>query len=449
MDQKKIFGLNPEALYVRIITWIVREITGLVFIFSGITKAIDPWGTLYKIQDYLGVMGLDIWPSIVKIGAFLLCAVEFIIGIMLCFGSFRRTAAWGATAIMCFMLPLTLWIAIANPVADCGCFGDAFIISNWATFWKNVVLFIAVIWLSLFNRFAGWLIAPYLQWIALVVTSIFVAGVEGAGYFYQPLVDFRPYPIGTMIGKEVESDEPEYRFIYEKDGQKKEFAETDELPDEESGWVFVDRVPVSDPGIDTRVEVRDENSLRLWDPEIDEDVTEDALSADTDRLLLVMPELDKVSIASTWKINSLFDWATSHDIDMIAIVAGSQQEIDNWKDLSMPEYPIYWAEDTVLKELVRGNPAIVFTQDGIIRWKSTLRSMNIDDFMAPETGEDPMSFAHNGRLILLNASALYLSIMACLIGLSFFFRMRVIRQKLIHGDKVHREESSSPDTPAQ
>ena len=129
--------INPENKWVKFITWFLREITGAVFVFSGFTKAVDPWGTLYKIEDYLGVMGLDIWPSIVKVGAFTLCAVEFIIGILLCFGTFRRTVCWGAAAIMCFMLPLTLWIAIYDPVPDCGCFGDALVISNWATFWKK------------------------------------------------------------------------------------------------------------------------------------------------------------------------------------------------------------------------------------------------------------------------------------------------------------------------
>ncbi|MDE6028666.1 MAG: DoxX family protein, partial [Muribaculaceae bacterium] len=337
----KIFGINPNYLPVRIITWLIREITGAVFVFSGFTKAVDPWGTLYKIQDYLAVMGLDIWPSLVKVGAFALCAVEFIIGAMLCFGSFRRTSAWAATAIMCFMLPLTLWIAIYDPVPDCGCFGDALIISNWATFWKNVFLMAATLWLAMFNRFAGWLIAPYLQWIALLVTSVFCMMIEAGGYFIQPLLDFRPYPVGTTLIEETVSAEPEYKFIYENEGERKEFSESDELPDEADGWVFIDRVAVSEPDIDSRVSVRSEKSLRLWDLEAEEDVTEDVLTPQGDRIILVMPELDKVSIASTWKINSLYDWAKSNDIDMIGAVAATKEDIDNWDDLSMPEYPIY------------------------------------------------------------------------------------------------------------
>ena len=446
---KPILGLNPESFSVKAITWIIRLLTGAVFIFSGFVKAIDPWGTLYKIEDYLAVMNLELWPSLVKVGAFALCAVEFIIGVMLCFGTFRRTVAWGATALMCFMLPLSLWIAIANPVADCGCFGDAFIISNWATFWKNVVLMIAVIWLSIFNKYAGWLITPGLQWIALIATSGFCIAVEAAGYFYQPLMDFRPYPVGSKIAEDTTDTEPVYKFIYEKDRVKKEFSESDDLPDESDGWTFIDRVEVSEPGIESRISVRNEKTLRLWDYESEEDVTEEILSGSGDKLILVMPELEKVSIASTWKINSLYDWASSHDIDMIGAVAATKKDIETWEDLSMPEYPIYTAEDTNLKELVRGNPAVVFTRDGVILWKSTLRSINTNDFMDSATADNPMAFSRNDKAILINTSALYLSVMACLVTFSFLFRMRFSPRRLIHDDKALPEESSSHDTPAQ
>ena len=107
------------------VTWIIRVLVGGVFIFSGFVKAVDPWGTLYKVEEYLNVMGIGLWHSIVVAGVFLLCAFEFTIGIFLILGCYRRSAPWLAFITMCFMLPLTLWIAVFNPVADCGCFGEA------------------------------------------------------------------------------------------------------------------------------------------------------------------------------------------------------------------------------------------------------------------------------------------------------------------------------------
>ena len=125
---------------------------------------------------------------------------------------------------MLFMLPLSLWIAMDNPVPDCGCFGDALIISNWATFWKNVALTAGTVWLSIFNRRISWLVTPALQWIAFVATAAFVTIVSLLGYEYQPLIDFRAYPVGELLVEAESDSDAEYTFVYEKDGVRKEFS---------------------------------------------------------------------------------------------------------------------------------------------------------------------------------------------------------------------------------
>ena len=401
---------DPLGRFTLPVTWVIRVLTGAVFIFSGFVKAVDPWGTLYKMEDYLAAMGLHLWPNLVVVGAFVLCAIEFLLGIFLLFGCFRRGSAIASLVLMCFMLPLTLWIACFDPVDDCGCFGDAVILSNWATFWKNVLLTAFVLWLVVYNRRCKALITPALQWIAFVVTSLFIVAIELVGFEYQPLLDFRPYEVGTSLTGEMQedSDEPEYVFVYSKDGVEKEFA-MDSLPDESEGWEFVDRKMVGEAPQED-----DADGFHVW--EGDEDVTEEVLYPDRKRLLLLMPDLGAVTIATTWKINSLHDWASSQDIDMVAAVAGSQEAIANWEDLSMPEYPIYTADDTAIKELVRGNPALVYTEDGIIKWKRTLKALDVDDFLAPEISHDPMSFAVDNHRILRNSIFLYLAVMLVLVA---------------------------------
>ncbi len=445
-----------------LITWFIRLLTGGVFIFSGFVKAIDPWGTLYKVNDYLGAMGLTVWPNLVLVSVFLLFGAEFIIGIFIVFGCFRRSAVWCCMAFMCVMLPLTLWIAMSNPVADCGCFGDAFIISNWATFWKNVVLTIFAVWLIRYNKKAGCLITPALQWIALVTTGVFITIIGLIGYIYQPLLDFRPYPEGVSIIEDIDEGDSDggLIFIYEKDGIRKEFSESDILPEEEDGWKFVERrqtAKLSEPKLN-----ESEKNLRLWDDRGTLDVTEEVIGNEGKQLLLLMPDISSVSIATTWKINSLYNWAEKNNIDMIAAVSGSIGDIENWKDLSMPEYEIYSADDTAIKEVARGNPAVVFLSDGMIVWKSSLRAINIDDFMSPETSGDPLSFGRDNRAILTNLSLLYMAVMAVLVMLSFMPKLnRVFGKKrknkntsetsakteqgrvnseAIHDDKAHLEE---------
>ncbi len=401
------------------ITWLIRELTGFVFIFSGFVKAIDPWGTLYKTEDYLAAMGLSIWPNLVIVGVFFLCAIEFFIGVFLAMGCFRKGSAVASLLLMCFMLPLTLWIAVFNPVSDCGCFGDAFIISNWATFWKNVVLTACTLWLVRYNRYCACLITPALQWIAAIATAAFIFTIEFAGYIYQPLIDFRPFPNGTSIIEESAEDSGEnYIFVYTKDGKTEDFT-IDNLPDEEDGWVFADRKEISSAG---KSDDNENDGFHISKGQ--EDVTEDVISEDKDFILLLMPDMGNVSISTTWKINSLYDWAKLHNIEMIAAVSGSAHEIENWEDLSMPEYPIYTADDTSIKELARGNPAVVYVEKGIIKWKSTLRAINTDDFMANGASSQPMSFARDNRHFLPNCIYLYLAVMAMLVMFSFLPQLK-------------------------
>src|SRR5690554_6923400 len=117
-----------------------RIIVGLTFMFSGFVKGIDPWGSAYKFSDYFTAMQIDWlqWAAL-PLGI-LLSFAEFAIGASLLFNVFLRLFAGLALVFMLFFTGLTLWVAVENPVTDCGCFGDALVISNWATFYKNVIL---------------------------------------------------------------------------------------------------------------------------------------------------------------------------------------------------------------------------------------------------------------------------------------------------------------------
>lgn len=406
---------------IEIVTWIIRLVVGSVFMFSGFAKAIDPYGTLYKVDAYLASMSLDIWPNLELVGVFALCAAEFLVGVFILTGCFRRSTAIIASIIMAFMLPLTLWIAVSDPVDDCGCFGDALVISNWATFWKNVALTAAIAWLVVYNKKCHWLVTPALQWIAFVATSIFIVVIELFGYISQPLIDFRPYKQGEPIidfESQATAEEPQFIFIYEKDGIRKEFRDTDVLPEESEGWEFVDRkeLPRQQEQPST---AENGKSLRIWDKTGEEDVTEEAIDEKGMELLVMMPNLKEVSPATTWKLNSLYEWSIKNNVFMAAVVSGTPAEIDEWEDLSMASYPIFTADDTQIKEVVRGNPAVVYLVDGKIEWKSSLAAINIDDFLSPGTSSDAMTFGTDNMRILRNCLYTYLTIMAVLVFLSF------------------------------
>lgn len=418
--------IKPLSTWRHWLTWILRIAVGALFVFSGFVKAVDPWGTLFKVDDYLAVMGISVWPNLELVAVFGLCALEFLIGVFLIFGCFRKSTPIVAALVMAFMLILSLWIALSDPVADCGCFGDAYVISNWATFWKNVALCLGVIWLLRYNRLEICIITPAFQWIAFVATAIFIVVIELFGYLSQPLIDFRPYKVGLdLVDAESVSDAtPDFIFIYEKDGKREEFGLSDSLPDESDGWIFVDRKEIY-PDVDKKKEENASGrSLRIWSKDGSEDVTSEAILSEGKQLIVMMPVLKSVSPATTWKLNSLYEWSVRNNVEMIAVVYGSPEEIANWEDLSLASYPIYTAEDTQQKEVVRGNPGVVYLEDGKVMWKSTLLATNIDDFLSPETSHDARTFSFDNARVLRNCIYIYLMVMGVLIVFSFTPRLK-------------------------
>lgn len=418
----------PKALL--ILTWLMRLAVGSVFIISGLSKGIDPWGTYYKTSEYLISMHIPIveWGNTVLALAYILFSIEFIIGVSLLTGCYRKAAPIMAALFMLVMLPLTLWIAISNPVADCGCFGDFMVISNWATFIKNCLISVAVIWLLKFNTKARCLIAPYAQWLATVGMAAYIVAVGYIGYWQQPTVDFRPYKIGKQLFNEVDEPEysPKYLFVYEKEGEIKKIGEEDELPAEEEGWKFIGREEQEFVRNETKDTSSDElgTDFRVWSEDGEEDVTESLIGYER-QLVLLVPDINTLSMATSWKINRLYDMSQAEDTDFFAVVAGSHDAIEEWRDLSTGQYPIYTAEDTSIKELARGNPALVSLEYGHIVWKSALSALVLDDGKENEVeiSTFPVGMNMTGGEALLYLSLILLSLL-CALMLASFLRGR-------------------------
>ena len=297
------------------------------------------------------------------------------------------------------------------------------IISNWATFFKNLLLSLAAVWLIKFNRRAACLISPYLQWIATVAMAAYVLCVGFVGYRQQPLVDFRQYKIGTrLLGAD---DQPEYlpsfRFIYQKDGEQKAFGEDDELPSEDGGWTFVRREEVEFvPNGEAAPQAPQAPAadFRIWNEDASEDVTQ-SLEGVERQMILLIPDIRQLSMATSWKINRLYDMAVSQGIDFFAVASGQPDEIEQWRDLSSGQYAIYTAQDTSIKELVRGNPALVGLEDGVIKWKTALSAVILTDADAGDEAEtasvintSPVGIQMSGGQALLCLSVILVAILA-------------------------------------
>lgn len=357
-----------ERMFHPAVVWILRVIVGLTFVFSGFVKGIDPWGSCIKIGEYLDVWGWEIPAALVTCGAFLLAGFEFLWGFMLLLGCYKRVSVWILTLMMAFMLPLTLYIAMASPVADCGCFGDFLIISNNATFVKNLFITAGLVYLWLFNSRVDGLFMPYVQWIVGGLVTIYIFAIELCGYNIQPLLDFRRFSPGTeLLGGDAGEEDVEtvFEYIYEKDGQREKF-DIDNLPD--STWIFVDRVLVSGT-------VNNDDGFVILDEDGD-DIAPDIVSTDTEQFMVTIPDISRVDLSYTYLINELEDFVSERGGSLVVLINADSSGIEWWKDISMADYDIYQTDPKLMKELARGNAALVYLDKGKVVWKRTLSSIS-------------------------------------------------------------------------
>lgn len=381
--------LNRAHLGVAV--WTLRVLVGCVFIVSGLAKVIDEWGFVYKIEQYLSVWDVSMPRTLVLVGAILLSGAEFAFGLLLLTGCYRRVVTWLLGATMAFMLPLTFYIMIYNPVSDCGCFGDFIKISNVATFVKNIALSVAILYLIKYNRRVRGLYLPYCQWIVAFVAGLYVLVVALVGYNVQPMVDFRPFPVGSRLAYSDEDAEDEVLFIYEKNGEKAAFN-ADELPD--STWTYVGREEsVAADG--DRV-----GEMSVFDG--DEDITPFVLHGEGEQLIVLVPDMRRADISYTYLINELNRYMDNKGGEMLGILATDNVGVEEWVDYSMARYPCYSADDTSIKELVRGNVGLVYVNDGIITWKRNLWSVPTDILTATDNPLDALDYDGGKRLFGLS-----------------------------------------------
>ena len=366
----------------KIFAEIARAVLGLTFIFSGFVKSVDPYGTAYKVGDYLQAFNLSIFSFLEMPISFFLCGFEMALGIVVLLGLFPKWSSKLMLLTMCFMTPLTLYLAIADPVSDCGCFGDAVIISNWETFYKNVVLLALAVFLSFNYKQIKPFFTGKMQKFALSFIVIFSVLFLSYNYIYDPLIDFRPYKVGANLPQQMtveESKRPvvENVFIYEKDGIQQEFTE-DNYPWEDSTWVFVsmdtkiikegELPPISDFAI---------NELIIDNGQIVEqyDAVGEILEDEGYTFILIAPQLNKVDEREKQKIADIADYAGKRNYKMYLATASTSEEIVSDKNNYPENLRFGTTDEKVLKTIVRSNPSLILINNGNIVGKWNKRSL--------------------------------------------------------------------------
>ena len=364
---------------------VCRFVLAATFIFSGYVKAIDPLGTLYKLKDYAAAMSLNgLLPDWVLVGvAIALGALEFSLGVFMLFAVRRHVVSRITLAFMTAMTVLTLWIFVADPVKDCGCFGDALKLTNGETLLKNIVLIACAALVAWRPTDMARFISRSNQWIVRYYTVAYIVITSVYCLYTLPIFDFRPYHVGMNIKQGMEipegAEQPEFEstFLLKKNGETREFT-LDNYPD--STWEYVDtRTVQTKKGYEPPI-----HDFALTSCDTGEDITEQVLTKKGYTFLLVSPRLAVADDSNFGDIDQIYEYAEENGADFYCVTASANDEIERWRDLTGAEYQFCNADETTLKTMIRSNPGLMLLKDGTIIGKWSHNALpQTDDLTAP------------------------------------------------------------------
>jgi uncharacterized membrane protein YphA (DoxX/SURF4 family) len=349
----------------KIIANISRILVALVFLFSGFVKGVDPLGTAYRIEDYLIAFGTE-WA--IPLSLFLsifLCAVEFTLGAALLFNFRLKYLSWPLLLMMTFFTVLTLNDAFYNPVPDCGCFGDAIKLTNWETFYKNVVLQTLVIIIFIYRKKYRSLFVPRIDsWAVAVIFAAF-AGFSVYQYLHLPCIDFLGWKEGTDLVPDNPGQAKTYlTFRNKTTGEEKEYLSPN-YPWNDSTWVanweFVEQ-RIDDSGV-----IKGHN-LKIFDME-GADFTETFINNPGYQFLVASYSLTESPKKGFEKVNALFTDVYARGLSMVVLTGSLQDEIQDFRKGLHPDLEFYNADDVELKMMIRANPGLILLKNGIVMGK--------------------------------------------------------------------------------
>ncbi len=353
--------ITSEAKYYRVLV-VCRLLVGALFIFSSFTKGVDPLGTKYKMLDYFTVYGITWLNDFALVLAMLMILAEFIVGICLITNIFPRLAVLGATLLMIFFTATTLFDALYDLVPDCGCFGTAIKMSNWQTFYKNLVIDAVLLPLILNNR----RLINRLTWRGQFVIGFFYAlvfmGFQIYNYRHLPVVDFMSWKVGRQMNAEpVEETRIYLTYRNKATGETQEYLSPN-YPWNDSVWMsqweFVDQR--TEGGADY-----------LGFSALDEDgndVTDMILSTEN-LLMFTSHDLSKVTEEEWEKIRSITEASEQHDYTVVWAVADEPETVERLREKHDFLYEVYYGDALEIKTIVRFNPGLIWLDNGLVKDK--------------------------------------------------------------------------------
>ncbi len=367
-----------------------RIFSGILFIFSGFVKAVDPLGSKYKFIDYFAAWGFDFLEPTALTFGIILSTIELVVGLMLLFKILPKIATLLAFLFMLGFTPVTLYLALqenitgAELVHDCGCFGDALILTNWQTFVKNIIIFLPVLYVYVKRKSFSNLVT-YVK-TGKVVAFFVIISLLLSVYALRnlPPIDFRPYKTGTKLvsancteGLQNSVEKILYaEFVNTKTGEVKEFNISTDYP-QSPDWEFNVEKPVREVEV-----VNQSYSIDSLFPgqnvyKVDnflfsknsEERSCDIISDTSYVFLIVAYDIKTCNKDAMERINTIHSWASKNGYAFYGASSSLDDEVQKFKEETNTQFTFLDGDDIPFKTIVRANPGLVLLKNGVILGK--------------------------------------------------------------------------------
>lgn len=384
----------------------VREISriliGLLFIFSGYVKMVDPYGFALKIEEYFVSFGMDFMIPTSMFFSFLACAAEFILGWALLLGIQMWLVAWGVLIFIVFFTVLTFWLAYALDivslinrlfgtnfevfvVTDCGCFGDFIKLDNYQTFYKNLVfLFFTIIIFAQRKKYKTTKWYYITQWLPMILVGCFALFTMLYCLRHEPWHDFRPWKVGNYIAGETYSQAPEVDFVFQYknniNGSMMEITmdELTEISDDsirsedlENNYTFIGRKEkILKPAINASLA-----DFSITDKVQNHDIKNSVIISDEYTFIIFIRDVTEVTpnrFASTKKFIQECD---ANHMNYYVLTGSLEKEVDTFNIINNTDIHFYYSDITPLKTAIRNNPGVILIKDGYVLDKWAFRDI--------------------------------------------------------------------------
>lgn len=371
----------------KITVTIARILVGGLFIFSGLVKAIDPLGLTYKMQEFFEVWGRTaalkdmmnwmgeyaFWFSVIMI------TLEVALGVALLVGWRKKLTLVLLLLLIIFFTFLTSYVLFTGKIRACGCFGDCIPLTPIQTFSKDVILLLLAILLIIKWEYVQPVFRSHLPFIIVLVSVIATCLLQMHVVEHLPTVDCLPFKKGNNILElrkmpaDAVPDEFDYIFIYEKNGERKEFN-MKSLPD--STWKYVDRKEKLIKKGKNNVPLINDFSLKTPDGA---DSTETILNKEH-YYLFFMKDLDE-AVVEKWQnvFRDVVKKAKAANIPIYVATADPKGADGFFNKVNNYDLPVYTTDATAIKTAARATPTMFEMKGPIVQQKYSWA--DLDEFL--------------------------------------------------------------------